>query len=181
MDIISDIELAILGLLCEKPQYGYEIEKTIEERNMRNWTKIGFSSIYYVLKKLEKKDLVDSQTEAVKGKPSRKIFQPTEKGRVTAKSNVKRLLSSSERIVQGLDLGIINSPLLTTEEIIECLNNYLVSLRETENYLNEGLSTVRSLGLPSHVVALSTRPLAHTITERQWVEEYIESLRKEEK
>ena len=56
MNRISNIEAAILGLLCERPQYGYEIEKIIEKRNMRNWTEIGFSSIYYILKKLEEKE-----------------------------------------------------------------------------------------------------------------------------
>ena len=55
---INERELAILGLLCEKPLYGYTIEKIIEERGMRHWTDIGFSSIYYVLKRLESRNLI---------------------------------------------------------------------------------------------------------------------------
>ena len=51
---INEREAAILGLLCENPLYGYTIEKIIEERGMRHWTDIGFSSIYYVLKRLER-------------------------------------------------------------------------------------------------------------------------------
>jgi DNA-binding PadR family transcriptional regulator len=57
---INKREAAILGLLCEKPLYGYTIEKIIEERGMRHWTEIGFSSIYYVLKRLESRNLVVS-------------------------------------------------------------------------------------------------------------------------
>lgn len=55
---ISTTEVAILGLLSDRPMYGYEIEKIIEERKMRNWTSIGFSSIYYSLNKMEKKSLL---------------------------------------------------------------------------------------------------------------------------
>ena len=55
---INEREAAILGLLWEKPLYGYTIEKIIEERGMRHWTDIGFSSIYYVLKRLESRNLL---------------------------------------------------------------------------------------------------------------------------
>ena len=51
---MTNAELAILSLVAEQPRHGYEIENVIEQRGMRAWTEIGFSSIYYILKKLEK-------------------------------------------------------------------------------------------------------------------------------
>ena len=45
MPRISDLEVAILVLLYEEPQYGYQIEKTSEAWGLRNWTPIGISSI----------------------------------------------------------------------------------------------------------------------------------------
>ena len=53
-------EELILGILAEQPHHGYQIEKLIVDRGMRKWTDVGFSSIYYVLEKLEKKDLAKS-------------------------------------------------------------------------------------------------------------------------
>ena len=53
---MTNAELAILSLIGESPRHGYEIEQVIEARGMREWTEIGFSSIYYLLKKLEKAD-----------------------------------------------------------------------------------------------------------------------------
>ena len=47
---------------------------------MRNWTQIGFSSIYYVLKRLEKSGLITGSTEAVEGKPSRRNYTITVSG-----------------------------------------------------------------------------------------------------
>jgi DNA-binding PadR family transcriptional regulator len=48
-----------LTLVAERPRHGYEIERVIEERGMREWTEIGFSSIYYLLKKLEREGLIE--------------------------------------------------------------------------------------------------------------------------
>ena len=50
---LTNAELAILSLVAETPRHGYEIEQVIERRGMREWTEVGFSSIYYLLKKLE--------------------------------------------------------------------------------------------------------------------------------
>ncbi len=52
MDELTNTELAVLGLLAERPKHGYQIEQEIALRGMRDWTEIGFSSIYYVLNKL---------------------------------------------------------------------------------------------------------------------------------
>ena len=50
---VSNAEFTLLSLLKEQPRHAYEIEQVIEERNMRDWTEIGFSSIYRLLSKLE--------------------------------------------------------------------------------------------------------------------------------
>ena len=42
-------ELALLTILVEGPQHGYQLEQVIEGRGLREWTEIGFSSIYYLL------------------------------------------------------------------------------------------------------------------------------------
>ena len=42
---LTPAELTILGLLEEQPRHGYELEQVIEERGIRQWTALGFSSI----------------------------------------------------------------------------------------------------------------------------------------
>ena len=46
---MTSAEFAILTLIVEQPRHGYEIEQVIEQRGMRQWTEVGFSSIYYLL------------------------------------------------------------------------------------------------------------------------------------
>ena len=68
---LTDSELLVLGLVAEMPRHGYELEQIIELRGMREWTQIGFSSIYFVLGKLEKKGLIVArQPEKAKTKKS---------------------------------------------------------------------------------------------------------------
>ncbi|MFZ1681314.1 MAG: PadR family transcriptional regulator, partial [Rhizobiaceae bacterium] len=75
---LTDAELLLLGLVAEMPRHGYEIERAIEERGMREWTRIGFSSIYFVLGRLEKAGLVAAAAPA--GQKARKVFSATPAG-----------------------------------------------------------------------------------------------------
>ena len=64
MKDLTDAELLLLGLVAEMPRHGYELDQVIEERGMREWTQIGFSSIYFVLGKLQKLGLVTAKKPA---------------------------------------------------------------------------------------------------------------------
>ncbi len=78
---MTNIELAILSLLAEKSRHGYEIEQTIEERGMREWTEIGFSSIYYILKKCLQAGWVEETLLPSESKgPGKKVYKLTESG-----------------------------------------------------------------------------------------------------
>lgn len=177
---ISDIESAVLGLLYEEPQYGYQLEKTIEGWGMRNWAQIGFSSIYYVLKKLEKKELVTSKLEAVEGKPDRKVFTITDTGRETMKEKVRDLLSWNKKLISPFDLGVAYLNYLEPSEVVECLENYMDSAKGRIKFLESSVKTQENLNTPYHVVALFSRPLSQLKTEMEWVEEFIQKIKEEE-
>lgn len=175
---ISDIETAILGLLYEEPQYGYQLEKTIEGWGMRNWTQIGFSSIYYVLKKLEKKKLVESKIEEVEGKPSRKVFTITDLGRITMKEKLTDLLSWNKKLINPFDLGLAYLNYLEPQEVVDCLENYLESAQGRIKFLESSVKMQEELKAPYYVVALFSRPLANLKTEMAWIEEFIEKIKR---
>lgn len=177
---ISDLEASILGLLYEEPQHGYQLEKTIEAWSMRNWAPIGFSSIYYVLKKLEKKNLVKSKMEKVEGKPSRKVFTITELGKCTMKEKLTDLLSWNKKLISPFDLGIAYLNYLEPQTVIDCLENYIESAKGRIKFLESSVKMQEELDAPYHVVALFSRPLTHLKTEMEWIEQFIEKIKKEE-
>jgi len=178
--MLSDLEAAILGLLYEEPQYGYQLEKTIEGWGMRNWTQIGFSSIYYVLKKLEKKELVESNLEKVEGKPSRKVFTITDLGKQTMKEKLTDLLSWNKKLINPFDLGLAYLNYLEPQEVIDCLENYMESAQGRIKFLESSVRMQEELNAPYYVIALFSRPLAILKTEIAWVEKFIEKIKSEE-
>ncbi|MBI5679896.1 MAG: PadR family transcriptional regulator [Methanobacterium sp.] len=180
MSRISDLEASIIGLLYEEPQYGYQLEKTIEGWGMRNWTQIGFSSIYYVLNKLEKKELVTSKLEKVAGKPSRKVFTITDLGRQVMKEKLIDILSWNKKQTYPFDLGLAYLNYLDPQETVDCLENYLKSAQGRIKFLESSVKMQEELNAPYYVVALFSRPLASLKTELAWVEEFIEKIKNEE-
>ncbi len=102
----TEAEILLLGMLYFEPKHGYELDKLIKERGTRTWANIGFSSIYYLLEKLESRGHV--QSEGTSGK-SRKSYAITAVGKELCALNTRRLLE--ERIVNKnpFMVGIANS------------------------------------------------------------------------
>ena len=173
---ISEREAAVLGLLCENPLYGYTIEKIIEERGMRHWTDIGFSSIYYVLKRLERRNLIASSCKQQEDKPSRKVYTITPGGERLMKEKVRSLLSTNPRIASPFDLGIVHLPLLSGEETIACLKERVMALDNAIELIKAHHARHVKNKKPYYVRAISDRVLAHLSTEKNWVEKFIEEV-----
>jgi DNA-binding PadR family transcriptional regulator len=178
--MISDIEVSILGLVCEGVNYGYEIEKTIEERNMRQWTEIGFSSIYYVLKRLEKQELITSSTENIQGR-ARKVYHVTHEGKKEIKNKVIDILSVYHSIISSLDLGIAFMNQATETEVKEALGYYLRSIEERKASLEARLEAIERSDWPFQIKELCMRPLMLLETERAWALGFIESIMEHER
>ncbi|MFB9267490.1 GyrI-like domain-containing protein [Bradyrhizobium erythrophlei] len=104
---LSDAEFAILSLLGEGNRYGYEIEALIEARGMREWTPIGFSSIYFLLDKLSKRGLA-RPSRAKRGAKAAKVFSITPQGRKALVATTVRLLGEPNRIFPEVLLGMAN-------------------------------------------------------------------------
>ena len=173
--MISNLEASILGLICEGFRYGYELDKIIEERNMRHWTEIAFSSIYYVLKRLEKKGLIVSGNERVSGR-SRKVYSVSPQGEAEMREKVQYLISNTHPVPDPFDLGVGNLDKLTHEEIIAGLMSYIESIRDREQFYRKRLEIIEGSEWPFHIRGLVTRPLTMLDSERKWVEDYIDEL-----
>ena len=74
----SDSAVVLLSLLAEQPRHGYDLDRTIEQRGYRQWTSLAFSSVYYLLKRLSERGLLEPD-EGSQGR--RTVFRVTEAGR----------------------------------------------------------------------------------------------------
>lgn len=174
---VSNIEAAILGLLSERDRYGYELEKIIEDRHMRNWTEIGFSSIYYVLKRLERKGLVTSDVvQGDAGKPARKTYRVSPEGKKAIKDKVTHLLSNHIRVVSPFDLGLSFSGILEKPQITENLVTYMQSLDERITQLLAVIRSWKKNDPHSLAAAKFERRLYMMRAEKNWVKTFVKRL-----
>ena len=86
---------------------------------MRNFIKIEFSSIYYVLKRLEEKKLVEAKLRKAEGKTSRKVYYITDKGKLAMEEKIKHILSGNQKQISSFDLAMANIQILDNNEIIK--------------------------------------------------------------
>jgi DNA-binding PadR family transcriptional regulator len=177
---MTDAELAILGLVHERERYGYEIEAVIEERGMREWTAIGFSSIYYLLKKLEREGLVRSRLEEGERGAARKVYQETERGRAQLQAETVARLSELRPSPSPFLLGIANAPGLPLEEVIAALESYRKELMSRLGRVNTAWIRQGKGRLPPLVEAIFDYNTAMLRAEDAWVGDLIARLRQAE-
>lgn len=161
----SDSELLILGLIAEMPRHGYELEQVIEKRVMREWTRIGFSSIYYVLGKLEKKGLVQADhPESVK---ARKLYKLTETGQKVLIDQTLAALVTVQPTHPSLLLGMINLSVLSREQVLGALKIRKDSVAEEIKRIEE--IHFNQQPLPDYVDAIFEFTIGQLISESNWI------------
>ena len=152
--------------------HGYQIEQVIEARGMREWTDIGFSSIYYILNKLEQEGLVTSRLAQPEGRgPARKVYHPTEAGKVRWYDNALEALREPARLPAPFLLGLSGFPAYQLEEAISALRIYLTKLEERRTHLLDRADAQRPL--PPHVEAMFSYSQTLIEAEIGWIKQFI--------
>ena len=127
---MTNAELAVLSLVAQQPRHGYQIEQVIEERGMRRWTEIGFSSIYFLLKKLERGGFIEGRLQKTERGPARKVYHATKTGLEAFHAAIIEVLSVPQPSPYPLMLGLANLPTLSIEETLAALSQYSQHLKE---------------------------------------------------
>lgn len=90
--MISSIELTVLGLISYKPMHGYKICHFFEDKGIDELKEIKKPSVYAILKRFEKQELITGEYEFDENNPPRKVYSITEKGKKYFKENLKEYL-----------------------------------------------------------------------------------------
>ncbi len=123
-------DVAILSLLSEGETHGYALNEAIEQRGFRNWADIGFSSIYAILNRLEKKKLISSRLNPSEKGPAKKLYKLTRKGTTTLLNAIRLYISEPDRPRSRVDLGAAYITLLSPDDAIQCLEHYQAQLQD---------------------------------------------------
>lgn len=122
---LTPTELTVLGLVTEQPRHGYDLEQVIERRGIRRWAEIGFSSIYYVLAKLEDRGLIESPGHQ-SGAKKRRVFRATAAGRCAAARAVVASIADQQTVVHPMLTGLANAQLISDTDYRDALRQRMI-------------------------------------------------------
>lgn len=174
----TDAELLLLGLIAEEPRHGFDLEKVIEQRGMRRWTDIGFSSIYYVLGRLEQRGhaRVRDIIHGGRGRP-RKVYEITAQGRRVVADAALRALAEPRSGPAALLVAMANLALIDVDAARD-------ALRRRGRALDDDLADLARAAdhqhpVPPHVEAIFDHSRTMLAAERDWLDRTLTALAEE--
>jgi DNA-binding PadR family transcriptional regulator len=162
---LTPSELVVLGLVIERPRHGYDLDRIISERGIRRWADVAFSSIYYVLGKLERRGLVWAGATA--GPKSRRVYSATDAGKTAAATATADMLSDAAPACSPFVVGLANVTLVDPEL-------FRARLRERARALTEQITAIEIARdtqgeLPPAARLVFSYTLATLVAEHDWL------------
>jgi len=90
--MISSIELTVLGLISYKPMHGYKLCHFFENKGIDVLKEIKKPSVYAILKRFEKQELIIGEYEFDENNPPRKVYSITDDGKKYFRENLREYL-----------------------------------------------------------------------------------------
>jgi DNA-binding PadR family transcriptional regulator len=168
---LTPSELTVLGLVIEQPRHGYDLEQVIEQRGIRQWTDIGFSSIYYVLAKLEKRGLISDEGDR-SGAKSRRVFQAAPEGRQVAAEEAVAFIADLRAVPHPALVGLANLPLIAERDYEWALRSRLTQVEARIASVRDAERSQAPLPRPAREVFSYSLSLLEA--ERSWLAERVQ-------
>lgn len=163
---LTPAELTVLGLVVEEPRHGYDLEHVIETRGIRRWTDIAFSSIYYLLAKLERRGLVTAE-EGRGGAKARRVFRATEEGHRVAAQQALAFIEDARPVPHPMLVGLANLPLIDGPLYEHALHTRLATIEQRLQAVEEARSA--QAPLPQAAREVFSYSLSLLEAERSWL------------
>ena len=127
--------MIVLSLIGKGLRYGFEMEEFARQSSMREWAKIGMSTIYKTLAQLERQGFVEVETEDSDKGPQRKAYSLTPAGRNLMHELVRDALRSPESVYSDRIAGLVFLPLLPRKDGRVALDATMAALRDVDTDL----------------------------------------------
>lgn len=120
---MQTIDLIILGMLIEKPQSAYDIQKDIEHHNLDRWSKISIPSIYKKVIQLEQKGYLNSEVINSGRLNNKAVYSITENGKNYFQTLMTDLSTTNPLVIFDFNIVIANITKLSLQQGQEILSN----------------------------------------------------------
>jgi PadR family transcriptional regulator, regulatory protein AphA len=138
------LEYSLLGFLSYGPMTGYDLKKTLDESTQFFWH-AELSQIYPELKRLEQKGSITSATLPQDGKPDKKVYSITPRGREELLAWLSDPIDEAPAIKNQVLLKLFFSGSLQKEELCAQLRCQLEVQRALlKRFQQESAARIRS-------------------------------------
>jgi len=146
-------DLVLLGLLRKGPKHGYEIKKSIEQV-LSTFTNVDSKSIYYPLRRLEKKGLVTKKPGRKGKRPAKFIYKITGEGKTTFERLLNDNFLSFQRPLFNIDLSLYFLPLVKSGIAQSRLRSRLRGMKIIMRWLKERKALLENKANVYHLLAI---------------------------
>ena len=109
----SSIEIMILGALIERPMSAYEMDRVLEERNVRRWIRISSPSVYRNVIRLREQGYTVGTVVKEGEMPEKTVYTITDKGR----ERFAALMDEAAALPARVDFGFL--PVLANISLVD--------------------------------------------------------------
>lgn len=132
----TTLEYALLGLLQQHAQSGYDLRRVFETTAMGNYSGSP-GAIYPALKRLEQRGLITGEVDSTRILRPKKVFRPTEQGSAILRSWLAREIAR-EDVERRLDELMLRFAFHSVLDSARATRRFLASfLSEVEDYVRE--------------------------------------------
>lgn len=120
---MSTIDLIVLGMIKEKEQSAYDLQKNIEYRNISKWVKVSTPSIYKKVIQLEEKGYIRGNLSRDGNMPEKSIYHITESGDKYFLELMKKISAQMVNVFLDFNAVVINMGMLSKSEDKDIIDN----------------------------------------------------------
>lgn len=141
---LSNIAISLLALVSEKPMGAYDMVGVMEKTNFERWLSVSPSSIYTMVKTLEKRKLINGTQMKEGNMPEKTVFSITKMGKVALEENLRRCLESEDAHNAAFDVAILFVCHLRKESVIPLVQRRIARLEQEIERNSQYMRTVES-------------------------------------
>ena len=130
-------KMIVLALIGTGLRYGFEMEDFARRTNMRQWAKIGMSTIYKALKDLEHEGWITVETEESEKGPARKAYALNEGGWARMTELINEALGSETSVYSERIAGLVFAPLMDLKRMRRAISASIRALQRNDVLLAE--------------------------------------------
>jgi DNA-binding PadR family transcriptional regulator len=174
---MSSIDLVILGMVLEKPQSAYDIQKDVDYHQFPRWTKISVPSIYRKVIQLNDEGYL--QSNIVKGEKfaDKAVYSITEKGRAYFEELMHAYASQQVSFLFDFNVVIANLNKMDKEHALNLVKKLRDSITASAKANDEYAADYADIPLVGRTIFEQHRMLYHTLLD--WLDTFESQFRED--